>query len=606
MKRVSEQIADWLVAQDVTHVFTVTGGGAMFLNQDICGHPGIQTHFMHHEQACAMAAEGYARIAGKPALLMLTTGPGAINALNGVFGAFTDSIPMLVISGQVKRETCLDFHDLPKLRQLGDQEGPTIAMAAPVCKYARLVRDPNDLETVLPEALAAAIYGRPGPAWLDIPLDIQSSDAQLEIGPLTAPPASGDHLNAACEDVFARLLRSDRPLILGGGGVRLAGVTDRVQRLIEALGVPMVTAWTHDLIASDHPLFAGRPGTIGTRSGNFCLQNADFVLVLGSRLNIRQTSYNFDSFAGNAWVAQVDIDGAELTKPTVQPDLGIEADLGDFLDAFEARLQSTTLPSWGRWASWCREIFERYHPNREHVHLRGGLINPYMLVARIFALLRDDDIIVTGNASACILPFQIGQLRQGQRMFSNSGSASMGYDLPAALGSSFAGNGRRVICFAGDGSLQMNIQELQTLRTSDANIIVIILNNEGYQSIRQTHENFFGRVIGATPASGVEFPDFAAVARAYGIPALRVESADALPEFDAWLAGNGPMLLDVIVDPAQEFVPRIKSRVDEYGKFVTPELDDMHPFLDKAELNSVRESARQIRSSVHKTGVVDV
>lgn len=605
MKRVTEQIADWLVAQRVEHVFTVTGGGAMFLNQAIGGHPGFQSHFMHHEQACAMAAEGYARIANKPALVMLTTGPGAINALNGVFGAFTDSIPMLVISGQVKRETCLDFHDLPQLRQLGDQEGPTIAMARPVCKYACLIREPRDLESALPEALAAAIQGRPGPAWLDIPLDIQSSDVQLEFQPLPRQAAPSPSIGAACRALVARLIRADRPLILGGTGVRLAGVTERVQRLVEALGVPMATAWTHDLIASDHPLFAGRPGTIGTRAGNFCLQNADFVLVLGSRLNIRQTSYNFDSFARDAWVAQIDIDAAEFTKPTVRPDLGIEADLGDFLDALETELRAATLPSWEHWASWCREIRERYDPSREHAQQQGSTINPYALVARVFASLRDDDIVVTGNASACILPFQIGQLRQGQRMFSNSGSASMGYDLPAALGAAFAGNGRRVICFAGDGSLQMNIQELQTLRTSGANVIVIVLNNEGYLSIRQTHENFFGRVIGATPASGVEFPDFAAVARAYGIPALRVASTGALPEFDTWLAGNGPLLLDVAVDPAQEFAPRIKSRVDEHGKFVTPELDDMHPFLDKAELNSVRGSARQILSSAHETGVVD-
>ncbi len=603
MKRVAEQIADWLVAQDVKHVFTVTGGGAMFLNQDICGHPDTQSHFMHHEQACAMAAEGYARIAGKPALLMLTTGPGAINALNGVFGAFTDSIPMLVISGQVKRETCLDFYNLPQLRQLGDQEGPTIAMARPICKYTRLIRDPRDLESALPDALAAAIYGRPGPAWLDIPLDIQSSDVQLEIEPLTPPASKGD-LTASGGEVIARLLRSDRPLILGGTGVRLAGVTERVQRLVETLGVPMATAWTHDLIASDHPLFAGRPGTIGTRAGNFCLQNADFVLVLGSRLNIRQTSYNFDSFARDAWVAQVDIDAAEFTKPTVRPDIGIEADLADFLDALEAELKVVTLPSWKSWAAWCRNISERYHPSREHAQQQGSTINPYALVARVFASLRDDDVVVSGNASACILPFQVGELRHGQRMFSNSGSASMGYDLPAALGAAAAGNGRRVICFAGDGSLQMNIQELQTLHTSGANVIVIVLNNEGYLSIRQTHENFFGRVIGATPASGVEFPDFAAVALAFGIPALRVASTEDLSEFDFRLAGNGPLLLDVAVDPAQEFMPRIKSRIDELGKFVTTELDDMYPFIGKSELNSIRESARKILSSAHESGVI--
>ena len=340
MKRVAEQIADWLVRQGIEQVFTVTGGGAMFLNQALGGHEALRCAFMHHEQACAMAAEGYARIAGKPAVAMLTTGPGSINALNGVYGAFTDSIPMIVISGQVKRETCLSFHDLPELRQLGDQEGPTIAMAAPVCKYARIIREPADLVRALPEAFSAAVSGRPGPVWLDMPLDIQSSTEQLQIpdAVLTRPAAQSPICRHFVAIVVDQLKAANRPLVLAGTGVRLAGAERRLLKLVERLGIPLATAWTHDLIPSDHPLFAGRPGTIGTRAGNFCLQNADCVLVLGSRLNIRQTSYNWDSFAKNAWVAQVDVDPAELAKPTVKPDQMIEADINVFLDAFAALL----------------------------------------------------------------------------------------------------------------------------------------------------------------------------------------------------------------------------------------------------------------------------
>lgn len=597
MRRISEQIADWLVSQGVEQVFTVTGGGAMFLNQALGAHKGLRCTFMHHEQACAMAAEGYARISGKPAVVMLTTGPGSINALNGVYGAFTDSIPMIVISGQIKRETCLSFYDLPELRQLGDQEGPTIAMASPVCKYAQIVRSESDLETMLPKAYVEAISGRPGPTWLDIPLDIQQSMVQIDIpAPQQPSRPTLTHLRESCKTILEKLRASHRPVILAGTGVRLSKTEGRLIKLVERLGIPLATAWTHDLIASDHPLFAGRPGTIGTRAGNFCVQNADFLLVLGSRLNIRQTSYNWDAFAKNAWVVQVDVDPAELKKPTIQVDFRVEADLTDFFDILEQQLDRGTLPTYKAWAKWCQEIGTKYRAIDEHTQARKDILNPYVVVDRIFQRLRPDDIIATGNASACILPFQVGKLQKNQRLFSNSGAASMGYDLPAALGAAAADVQRRVICFAGDGSLQMNIQELQTLKTAGFNVIVIVLNNRGYLSIWQTHENFFGRVIGATPESGVEFPDFAQVATAYGIKAVSIVTESDLELLDELLNQDGPLLIDVHVDPRQEFTPRIKSRVDENGKFITPELDDMHPFLEESELFKIRAEANSIRA----------
>jgi acetolactate synthase-1/2/3 large subunit len=596
-KTVSTQIAEWLTTRGIEQVFGVTGGGAMFLNQAFGCHVGLRCLFMHHEQACAMAAEGYARISAKPAVVMVTTGPGAINALNGVYGAFTDSIPMLVIAGQIKRETCLDFHDLPGLRQLGDQEGPAVHMARHICKFAAVVREPADLEWMLPKALALATSGRPGPVWLDIPLDIQSAtdaltfrDPQPERLPLPAD------ISRPVGTLVDRLLGCNRPLILAGTGVRVAGVRDRLLSLIERLGIPMATAWTHDLIPSDHPLFAGRPGTIGTRPGNFALQAADLVLVLGSRLNIRQTSYNFESFAKNAWVCQVDVDPAELTKPTYQPDLGIGADLVDFLNELERQLAKVFVPDFSPWSAWTKRIGERYSAVLEHKQIPGRPLNPYLVVDRIFGQLRGDDVVACGNASACILPFQVAQLQDGQRLFSNSGSASMGYDLPAAIGAASADRARRVICFAGDGSLQMNIQELQTLKTTQANVIVLVLNNAGYLSIWQTHENFFGRVVGATPETGVELPNFVAVAQAYGLRAVTVASESDLPTLDQALATDGPLVIDVKVDPRQGFEPRTKSRVGEDGKFVTPELDDMHPFLDPSVVQAVRTSGTAVRS----------
>jgi acetolactate synthase I/II/III large subunit len=589
----SERIADWLADHGIEQVFTVTGGGAMYLNQALASHPRLTCTFMHHEQACAMAAEGYARIAGKPAVVMVTTGPGGINALNGVFGAFTDSIPMLVIGGQVKRATCLDYTPVAGLRQLGDQEGPVVAMAKPVTKLAASVASPEALIDLLPRALATAISGRPGPVWLDIPLDVQAAECAA-IPPLVLPAANvpadlADH----CRHIVDQLRQAHRPLILAGTGVRLAGAERALLAFAEAQGIPVATAWTHDLIASDHPLFAGRPGTIGTRAGNFCTQNADFVLVIGSRLNIRQVSYNWNSFAKNAFIAQVDVDPAEFAKPFVQPNLRVTADARIFLDSLREAC-TTPLPDYSPWAAWCRDIRARY-PIFSAPPASAG-IHPYTLVSRIFDQLRDDDIVVCGNASACILPFQVGHLKTGQRMFSNSGSASMGYDLPAAIGAARAAGTRRVVCFAGDGSLQMNIQELQTLKTLGLDVAIVLIDNGGYLSIRQTHENFFGRIVGATPASGVEFPDFARVARAYGLDTVSLTTPDDLPALDAALARRGPILIAAHVDPDPGFEPRIKSRALPEGGFATPELDDMFPFLPPADLAAVRAEAARIRA----------
>jgi acetolactate synthase-1/2/3 large subunit len=608
-KSVAQHMADFLVDAGIEQVFAVTGGGAMFLNQALGRHPGLRCTYMHHEQACAMAAEGYARIAGKPAVVMLTTGPGAINALNGVFGAYTDSIPMLVLSGQVKSTTCKDLQEMPSLRQLGDQEGPTIAMASPVCKLARLLSRAEEAMPSLVQALNMAQAGRPGPVWLDIPLDVQSQEIDYS-GGFDDTAANRNHrptprteLKNEVALVVERLRKSHRPLILGGTGVRLSGARDRLLGLIERHSLPMATAWTHDLIGSDHPLFAGRPGTIGTRAGNFCLQTADFLLVLGSRLNIRQTSYNFDDFAPHAWVAQVDVDPQELHKPTFKPDLGIEADLQDFLDELEKQLTRAVLPRYSAWTRWVHDMQQRFCVQNEHARVPGPWLNPYHAVEKVFSQLGRHDVVVCGNASACILPFQIGALQDGQRMFSNSGSASMGYDLPAAIGAAVAEPGRRVVCFAGDGSIQMNIQELQTIKTYQLPITIIVLNNAGYVSIRQTHENFFGHVVGADANSGVEFPDYAAVAQAYGLRAVRIGEPEALGGLAEWMAPSGPTLIEIVVDPAQGFAPRIKSRVDEHGKFQTPALDDMHPFLPADQVGAIRAQALGLRADALSAAV---
>lgn len=594
MKRVSEQIADWLAKQNIKQAFTVTGGGSMFLNVDVGSHPAINTVFMHHEQACGMAAEAYARINNSPALLLTTTGPGAINAFNGVYGAFTDSIPMIVISGQVKSDTCLDFADnLLNLRQLGDQEGPTVRMAKAITKFAALIRRPKDLESMLPQAYKMATTGRPGPVWLDIPIDIQNSTEQLDFKPIDYFLVSDTVLKADIANLITKLKQSHRPLILAGTGVHLSGSKELLINLIEKYKLPLATAWSHDLIESDHELFVGRPGTIGTRAGNFCLQAADLVIVIGSRLNIRQTGYNYKDFAKNAHIVHVDIDVAELSKKTVPVDHKIITDAKIFLEKLDIELAKTQLPSYRNWIDWCKTINLKFDVALEHRQLPDKPINPYVAVKNIFDNLRPDDVIVCGNASACIMPFQIGNLTRDNRMFSNSGSASMGYDLPAAIGAACATD-KRVICFAGDGSIMMNIQELQTLKTLNKNVIIIVLNNNGYLSIKQTHENFFGKIIGATPSTGVEFPDFTKLAETFAIPSKTLDNKNISDLGSLIKDINGPYLINIIVDPEQGFAPRIKARINADGKFEPLQLDDMHPYIDKDLLNQIRQSAEVI------------
>jgi len=586
--RVSDYIAHRLAEFGVRHVFMVTGGGAMFLNYSLGKHKDITPIFNHHEQASAMAAEGYARITNKPAALNVTTGPGSINALNGVYGAFTDSIPMLVLSGQVKRETYIRTYDLPNLRQLGDQEVDIVAMVRGITKYAATVTEPETIRYHLEKAWHLAQSGRPGPCWLDIPVDVQSSqvdETSLEgYASESDPGVDPVHLTESVRGALDRLSRAERPVILAGTGVRLANAVEVFQRVIHKLGIPVTTGWTHDLIASDDPVFCGRPGTIGTRPGNFTVQNSDVLLVLGSRLNIRQTGYAFKSFARAAFKIWVDVDEAELRRPTVQPDMPIVCDAKLFLEEMERQIGDWDSSRFQNWLAWCKERQARYPavlPKHREFH---GAINPYHFMETLFDHLADDDAVVTGNATACIVAFQTAKLKLGQRLFSNSGSASMGYDLPAAIGTAVARAGRRVICLAGDGSLQMNIQELQTVVHHHLPVKLFVLNNNGYLSIRMSQKGFFGDVIGESPQSGVSFPDMKKIAKAYGIPYLRLNKKLFAEPLRKALDLPGPVICEVMLDPAQGFEPRQSSRQLPDGRIISAPLEDMFPFLEREEL----------------------
>ena len=589
MMRLADYVVQKLVEHGVRHVFLVTGGGAMHLNDAIAREPRLRYICNHHEQASAMAAEGYARVTGTVGFVNVTAGPGGLNALNGVFGAFTDSIPMLVVSGQAKRETALATYDLPALRQLGDQEVDIVHAVGKITTYAKVILDPNTIRFELEKALHLATTGRPGPCWLDIPVDVQSAQIEPEslaayVPDSAAPEYLPANVDEIVRDVLERIRAAERPVLLVGTGVRLAGALDLLEEIAALLRIPIATAWTPDLLPTDNPYYCGRQGTIGTRAGNFTVQNADFVLIVGSRMCIRQVSYNWKSFARHAYKIQIDVDPAELAKPISVADRGICCEAKYFLEEMKRQLRKGYAPSdsHAKWLAWCRERVTLYPAVLPRQRTTENGINSYFFVETLFQQLGGNDVVVCGDATACIVPFQAATLKKGQRLFSNSGCASMGYDLPAAIGAAVA-HGGRVICLAGDGSIMMNLQELQTVVHHGLNIVIFVLNNGGYFSIRTTQANFFGKLIGEGEESGVSFPDFVKIAEAHGLPAMRIEGKNFSNQIAEALAAKEPILCEVVLDRTQGFEPKLSSKKLPDGRMVTAPLEDMAPFLPREE-----------------------
>lgn len=595
--KLSDWVAATLVQRGISDVFMLTGGGAMHLNHSLGTHPSLKTIFTHHEQALAMAAEAYYRLTNRLAVVNVTSGPGGTNAITGVYGAWVDSIGMLVISGQVKTETTVRATGLP-LRQFGDQELDIEPLVRPVTKYVTMVTDPRTIRYHLEKAIHLATTGRPGPVWLDIPLDVQASKIDPDDLPAFDPaeldePWKVTDLDAAADAILAKIAAAERPVVFAGGGVRLSGAHERFLELIEKLGVPVVTGWNaHDVLWNDHPLYCGRPGTVGDRGGNMVTQSADLLLILGSRLNIRQVSYNWKSFAREAYKIWVDIDPVELAKPTVTPDMPVVADLRDLIPALLARPYPGPSATHAEWLDWSRERVRRFPAMLPEYCDHGPSIHPYVAMDALFAQLGADDVVVTGNGSACVVSFQTANIRQGQRLWTNSGCATMGYDLPAAIGVWAATRGdRRIIALAGDGSIMMNLQELQTIAGYAMPVKVFLLNNSGYVSIFQTHRNFFNGVeVGGGPKSNVTFPDFGKVATAFGFAYFRAESHNDLPgTIASALAMDGPVLCELMLDEHVGFAPKLGAKAHPDGRITSPALEDLSPFLPREVL---RENMR--------------
>lgn len=589
--RLTDYVMKRLVEHGVNHVFMIPGGGAMHLDDSIGLNKDLTFTCNHHEQACAIGAEGYARASGRLGVVIVTSGPGGTNTMTGITGQWTDSVPVLYISGQIKYETSVESCRELGLRQLGDQEINIVDIVKPITKFAAFVKDPKEIKKLLDKAIYIAMHGRPGPVWLDIPLNVQGAD--IDENTLNEYDTSEDEIHVDREDLKNKvsqaidlLKRSERPVFLAGHGIRISGAEKLFLDVVEEIGMPVLSTFNGvDLIATDHPLYIGRVGTLGGRAGNFALQNSDLLISVGSRNNIRQVSYNWQSYARAAKKVVVDIDQAELKKPTLIPDLGIYSDAKIFLEEFQRQSTKLKLPNIKKWHVWCMERKKAFPTVLPEYKKLNKPVNLYYFTRTLTELLGRDAIIVAGNGSACVGLFQAGIVKEGQRMIWNSGCATMGYDLPAAIGACLASNKKQVVCVAGDGSMQMNIQELQTIVYHKLPVKIFYLNNDGYISMKQTQNSFFnGRLVASDEKSGVSFPNIIKVAQAYGLSTEVIDTHDTMQEqIRKTLNMEGPVLCEVKLPHDYIFVPKLSSERKPDGKLVSKPLEDLYPFMSRDE-----------------------
>jgi len=585
--KVSDFIAKFLAENKLVGntVFMVSGGGNMHLIDSLGKCKKLKYICNHHEQACTFATEGYARITNKIGVAYVTTGPGGTNAITGVYSAWVDSIPTLTISGQVKFETTIASEPHLKLRQLGDQEINIVDLVKPITKYAVMITDKNSIKYHLQKAIYEAKNGRPGPVWIDIPLDIQGSYVDKNDLTEFIPPIKNEY-NLTLDKVIEYLKSAKRPVIIAGNGIRLANAKDEFLELVDKLKIPVISTFArYDIIDVENPYFYGRYGTIGNRMANFTIQNADLILSLGARMNIRAISYNWKYFAREAKIIAIDIDKAELCKKTVNLDLKIEADVKIFVNELLKTLKKEILPSYEEWVQKCKEYKLKYLMIEQKRIKVKNIVDSYYFFYILSKILKNkNNIYVLGNGTACVSSYQSLQIYKNDRVVVNSGCASMGYDLPAAIGACEGGK-REVICVTGEGSIQMNIQEFQTIIHNNLPIKIFVLNNGGYISIRNTQNNFFkGCKVGADKESGVSFPDIIQVASAYGFKTYRIENQENLDQkLELILKENAPIVCEVLLSPNEKMEPKLSSELKSDGRIISKPLEDMYPFIDREE-----------------------
>lgn len=590
MIKLSDYVIEFLANEGLKHIFLLPGGGAMHL-VDSVGKSGRISYVCNlHEQACAIAADAYGQYTNHLGAALVTTGPGGTNTLTGVAAAWLDSTPCLFLSGQVKRA---DITGTRGVRQIGFQEIDIVRMVSPITKYAVTVIDPQTIRYHLEKALFLATSGRPGPVWIDIPLDVQA--AQIDAGMLDGLSASEfelpvDHqeLRLAVTQTIQLLNAAERPCILAGNGVRLAGAKEEFDQLIDLLQVPVFTSWKAiDFLPESHPLFAGRPGSVGQRGANFTLQNADFMLTLGARLDYGQTGYNPQDFARVAKKVIVDIDPAEIAK-LGRFDLPAACDAEAFIVEFLNQKHRVAHKDRSAWRARVRDwktqypvVLPEYWDQREYV-------NNYVFIQVLGEEMDCGDLLVPGSSGACSeITMQAFQVKDGMRIFNSEGLGPMGFGIAAAIGASVA-SGRRTVSIDGDGGFQMNSQELETVRRLNLPIKLFVLNNNGYGSIRATQRTYFNsQFVASHPSGGLTLPDISRIASAYGLPVLRISDHGGLREVVRQvLQSPGPMVCEVMISPEQFTAPRVASMQRADGSMVSKPLEDMWPFLERAEFET--------------------
>ena len=595
--RLSDFVADFLASHGVTDVFSVVGGGAMHLNDALGHHEKLHVTYNHHEQACAIAAEAYARLGNKIAAVCVTTGPGGTNALTGVLGGWLDSIPMFIVSGQVRYDTTARYAEkytdgLP-LRAVGDQEYDITKAVAHMTKYAVMIEDPFMIRYHLERAWHLATTGRPGPVWVDIPVNYQGCSIETDALPgydpteddsLLPPPVKDEMLQLVLE----KIRRAKRPVLHAGYGIRLSNGYGAFRSVLEKLNIPVVTYWNAvDLIENEHPLYCGRSGNMGDRPGNWAIQNADLILAVGTRISIRQVGYNWKTWARAAEVIMVDIDRAEMKKPTLHVDMPIWADARDFLTGLN-RLAGEKVFSGEDWLQTCQRWKKEYPVvTDKNWKDNSGAVNVYAFIQYLSSCLPENSLTAVSNGACCVVGNQAYVIQKGSRMANNSAVASMGYGLPAAIGTCISGGRRDTICLEGDGSIMMNLQELQTVLTNHLPIKIFLINNNGYHSIRITQTNLFNKnFVGIGPDSGdLSFPEYKKIAEAFGYQYYCAHSnTDMMTVVDKVLRIEGPVFVEIFTDTKQVWEPKSSTKRLTDGSLVSPPLEDLAPFLPREEI----------------------
>ncbi len=609
--RVADYIEQFLGKNGIQHVFTVVGGGAMHLN-DAFGHShSLKCIYNHHEQASAMAAEAYYRVHNQMPVVCVTSGPGATNVITGVAGAWLDSIPMLILSGQTKTNLTIKHSGLA-LRSLGNQEIDIIEVVSSITKYSVMMENASDIRYILEKALFLAKDGRPGPCWIDIPLDIQGEIIETDC--LRGFEAKEEGLakdyqvsDQDIEFIFQKLKSAKRPVIYAGNSIRTSGNYRVFRELVEQLKIPVVTCWNSiDVIESESPYYAGRPGTMGNRFGNFAVQNSDVILSLGCRLSIYQVGYDVKSWAREAFCIMIDIDEEELKKPTIRVDKAICADVGNVMKKLLHQAKEYAIKDYSKWVFQCKKWREKYPVvSEKHYQASEKQTNVYAFIDTLSKNLGKESITVVANGSASVVGSQSYWIKEGQRFIMNCAMSSMGYDLPAAIGACMANDCHDIICIAGDGSLQMNLQELQTIATNKLPIKLFVINNGGYHQIRLTQQNLFsGSPIGiGEDSQDLGFPDCKKLAELYGFTYFRCENNIQLESIiEQVLNYSGAVLCEVIVSKEQIFEPKSATKRLEDGTLFSPPLEDMAPFLSRQELeeNMIIDVVKQKEDRQHE------